>query len=86
MPRRQVSSSGLNPGTTLACPQECACLHRTDAHVHICNAVRSERQDEFRGEPTTSVVEADFYHAGPLLPLTDDQVRLFRAQLAAASA
>ncbi len=25
------------------------------------------------------MVEADFYHAGPLLSLTDDQVRLIRA-------
>lgn len=25
------------------------------------------------------MVEADFYHAGPLLSLTDDQVRLVRA-------
>ena len=41
----------------------------------------SARQDEFQGAPGTSVVEADFYHAGSLLPLTDEQVSLLLPRL-----
>ena len=30
------------------------------------------RQDEYRADPSCSVVEADFYNAATLLPLSDD--------------
>ncbi|GLC50560.1 hypothetical protein PLESTB_000393300 [Pleodorina starrii] len=34
----------------------------------------SELQDEYRTDPGVSVVEADFYHAASLLPLSDDEL------------
>ncbi|GIL76179.1 hypothetical protein Vretimale_5788 [Volvox reticuliferus] len=34
----------------------------------------SELQDEYSSDPSTSVVEADFYHAASLLPLSDEEL------------